>query len=46
MIDVVIGRQLAHLLLAIDRGLARIGRRCCVVRSERRLDRAKLPAGG
>jgi hypothetical protein len=46
MILAVISRRLARIFRQIDRGLGRVGRRCCVARSERRLDRAKLNVGG
>jgi hypothetical protein len=44
MIVDVLRKRLAQMLVRIDRSLAQLGRRCCVVRSQRRLDRAQLPA--
>jgi hypothetical protein len=42
MIDVVIGKRFAHIPRRIDHALDRLGRGCCVLRSQRRLDRARL----
>jgi hypothetical protein len=41
----VISRRFAGIFLKIDRSLVKLGRRCCVIGSQRRLDRAKLKGG-
>jgi hypothetical protein len=44
MIAVVIAKRLAQIARRIDHALDRLGRRCCVLRSQRLLDRARLSA--
>jgi hypothetical protein len=45
MILAVISKVVSRILPAIDRALALLGRRCCVARSQRQLDRAKTSVG-
>jgi hypothetical protein len=43
MIVLVRGKRIIEMAAKIDRSLVRLGKRCCAVRSQRRLHRSQLP---